>query len=51
MVQVGSRTNVAQKHVVDLRGEVFLGDGVILQQTTSTWSDTHQCSVQTNTLN
>lgn len=35
VVQLRSRTDVAHKHVVDLWSEIFLGDGVILQQTTA----------------
>lgn len=34
MVQLGSWTNVAQEHTIDLWSEVFLGDGVVLQQKT-----------------
>ena len=35
VVQVGSRTDVAHKLVVDLWSEIFLGDGIILQTTAS----------------
>lgn len=38
MVQLRSGADVAQEHVVDLWSEIFLGYGVILQQTTATWS-------------
>lgn len=37
VVQLRPGADVAQKHVIHLWGEVFLGDGVILQQITVIW--------------
>ena len=39
VVQLRSGADVAQKHVINLWSEVFLGDGVILQKTRATLSD------------
>lgn len=33
VVQLRSRADVAEKHAVDLRSEIFLWDGITLQQT------------------
>lgn len=38
MVQLRSGADVVQEHVVDIWSEIFLRDGIILQQTTATWS-------------
>lgn len=38
VVQLRSGADVAQKHAVDLRSEILLGDGVILRQRTATRS-------------
>ena len=35
VVQLRPGTNVVQEHIIDLWSEVFLGDGVVLQQTTT----------------
>lgn len=38
VVQLRTGADVAQKHVIHLWSEVFLGDRVILQKTTVIWS-------------
>lgn len=48
MVQLRSGADVAQEHVVDLWIEILLWDGVILLQTTATWS--HEWSTHTRTV-
>lgn len=40
VVQLRPGADVVQEHAVDLWGKIFLGDGVILQRTTATWSRT-----------
>lgn len=46
VVQLRSGADVAQEHVVDLWSEIFLGNGVILQQTTATRSRTYLLCAQ-----
>lgn len=46
VIQLRPGTDVAQKHVVDLWSEIFLGDGVILQEMTPEWSHTYMVCVQ-----